>query len=152
VVKKGLLLEATATYCQIAPAPHEPLRTNLLNEPLKTGRLPTADHQRGRLRPDFGVNRAIAECHAHGAVTSATLMAVESRCWIASAAPTLPKLSVGCHVCWWTVLRCSGCRGSGRWICYAGLRIRSNPGGFTQRRVDWPILSHRIEAEAMTPV
>jgi hopanoid biosynthesis associated protein HpnK len=46
-----------------------------------------------------GVNRAIAEAHRAGVVTSATLMAVGGE--FADAARlslTLPKLSVGCHV------------------------------------------------------
>ena len=46
-----------------------------------------------------GVNRAIAEAHAHGVVTSATLMARGPAFTEASQlAQTLPQLSVGCHV------------------------------------------------------
>jgi predicted glycoside hydrolase/deacetylase ChbG (UPF0249 family) len=46
-----------------------------------------------------GVNRAIAECHRGGVLTSATMMAtgtaMREACKLAA---TLPKLSVGCHV------------------------------------------------------
>jgi hopanoid biosynthesis associated protein HpnK len=46
-----------------------------------------------------GVNRAIAEAHARGVVTSATLMARGPAFTEASQlAQTLPQLSVGCHV------------------------------------------------------
>jgi predicted glycoside hydrolase/deacetylase ChbG (UPF0249 family) len=46
-----------------------------------------------------GVNRAIAESHERGVATSATLMAAGIAMLDASRlAPTLPKLSVGCHV------------------------------------------------------
>jgi len=46
-----------------------------------------------------GVNRAIAESHERGVVTSATLMAAGVAMLDASRlASTLPKLSVGCHV------------------------------------------------------
>jgi len=46
-----------------------------------------------------GINRAIAEAHQHGVVTSATLMAAGSAFEDAVAlARTLPQLSVGCHV------------------------------------------------------
>ncbi len=46
-----------------------------------------------------GVNRAIAECHRHGIVTSATLMAGGAAFEDAvRLAGTLPALSVGCHV------------------------------------------------------
>lgn len=46
-----------------------------------------------------GVNRAIVEAHSHGIVTSSTLMANGAA--FADAvrlAPTVPRLSVGCHV------------------------------------------------------
>jgi hopanoid biosynthesis associated protein HpnK len=46
-----------------------------------------------------GVNRAIAECHSHGVVTSTTLMANgPAFAEAAQLAKALPKLSVGCHV------------------------------------------------------
>jgi chitin disaccharide deacetylase len=46
-----------------------------------------------------GVNRAIAEAHAHGIVTSSTLMANGAAFAEATElAKALPKLSVGCHV------------------------------------------------------
>lgn len=46
-----------------------------------------------------GVNRAIGECHRHGIVTSATLMAGGAAFDDAVAlARSLPTLSVGCHV------------------------------------------------------
>jgi hopanoid biosynthesis associated protein HpnK len=46
-----------------------------------------------------GVNRAIAEAHSNGVVTSATLMACGSAFTeAAQLAKTLPQLSVGCHV------------------------------------------------------
>ncbi len=46
-----------------------------------------------------GVNRAIAEAHQHGVVTSATMMAVGADLEDALAlARQLPQLSVGCHV------------------------------------------------------
>jgi predicted glycoside hydrolase/deacetylase ChbG (UPF0249 family) len=46
-----------------------------------------------------GVNRAIAEAHQHGIVTSATMMAGGAELEDALAlARTLPRLSVGCHV------------------------------------------------------
>ncbi|MGZ4831688.1 MAG: ChbG/HpnK family deacetylase [Terriglobales bacterium] len=46
-----------------------------------------------------GINRAIAEAHQRGVVTSATLMAAGSAFEDAVAlARTLPQLSVGCHV------------------------------------------------------
>lgn len=46
-----------------------------------------------------GVNRAIAEAHSRGIVTSATLMANGAAFEEATElAKTLPKLSVGCHV------------------------------------------------------
>lgn len=46
-----------------------------------------------------GVNRAIAEAHAHGVVTSATLMAT-GRAFddAVQCARSAPKLSVGCHI------------------------------------------------------
>ena len=46
-----------------------------------------------------GVNRAIADCHLHGIVTSATLMAT-GLCLddAAELALHMPRLSVGCHV------------------------------------------------------
>jgi predicted glycoside hydrolase/deacetylase ChbG (UPF0249 family) len=52
---------------------------------------------------DFGltssVNRAIAECHQQGVVTSTTLMATGSALADAAGLSTcMPKLSVGCHV------------------------------------------------------
>jgi predicted glycoside hydrolase/deacetylase ChbG (UPF0249 family) len=46
-----------------------------------------------------GVNRAIAECHRRGIVSSATLMATGARFDEAAAmARELPGLSVGCHI------------------------------------------------------
>jgi len=46
-----------------------------------------------------GVNRAIAEAHTHGVVTSATLMANSPAfAGATQLAKTLPQLSVGCHV------------------------------------------------------
>jgi predicted glycoside hydrolase/deacetylase ChbG (UPF0249 family) len=46
-----------------------------------------------------GVNRAIADCHRHGIVSSATLMATGARLQEAVAlAAQMPRLSVGCHV------------------------------------------------------
>ena len=46
-----------------------------------------------------GVNRAILEAHAHGVVTSATLMANGAAFEDAvAAARSTPNLSVGCHV------------------------------------------------------
>jgi hopanoid biosynthesis associated protein HpnK len=46
-----------------------------------------------------GVNRAIAEAHSHGVVTSSTLMANgPAFAEAAQLAKTLPTLSVGCHV------------------------------------------------------
>src|ERR1700687_5534359 len=46
-----------------------------------------------------GVNRAIAECHQRGIVSSATLMATGARFAEAvELARQLPGLSVGCHV------------------------------------------------------
>jgi chitin disaccharide deacetylase len=46
-----------------------------------------------------GVNRAIAEAHTHGVVTSSTLMATGPAFAAATQmAKTLPQLSVGCHV------------------------------------------------------
>jgi hopanoid biosynthesis associated protein HpnK len=46
-----------------------------------------------------GVNRAIAEAHTQGVVTSSTLMATgRAFAEAAQLARTLPKLSVGCHV------------------------------------------------------
>ena len=46
-----------------------------------------------------GVNRAIVECHQHGIVTSATLMANSAAFDDAvKAAKANPQLSVGCHV------------------------------------------------------
>jgi hopanoid biosynthesis associated protein HpnK len=46
-----------------------------------------------------GVNRAIVEAHAHGVVTSSTLMANgPAFAEAAQLAKTAPKLSIGCHV------------------------------------------------------
>jgi predicted glycoside hydrolase/deacetylase ChbG (UPF0249 family) len=46
-----------------------------------------------------GVNRAIAEAHTHGVVTSSTLMANGSAFDVAAQlVKTLPRLSIGCHV------------------------------------------------------
>jgi chitin disaccharide deacetylase len=46
-----------------------------------------------------GVNRAIAEAHSHGVVTSSTLMATgPAFASAAQLAKTLPQLSIGCHV------------------------------------------------------
>jgi hopanoid biosynthesis associated protein HpnK len=46
-----------------------------------------------------GVNRAIAECHEHGIVTSTTLMATGQRATeAAQLARNMPNLGVGCHV------------------------------------------------------
>ncbi|HEX8926500.1 MAG TPA: ChbG/HpnK family deacetylase, partial [Terriglobales bacterium] len=46
-----------------------------------------------------GVNRAIAECHTHGIVTSTTLMATGAAFDHAvELSRSLPELSVGCHV------------------------------------------------------
>jgi len=46
-----------------------------------------------------GVNRAIAECHQHGIVSAATLMATGA-CFdeAVALAAQMPRLSVGCHV------------------------------------------------------
>lgn len=45
------------------------------------------------------MNRAIAEAHRNGIVTSATLMATGKEFGVAAAmASSLPKLSVGCHI------------------------------------------------------
>jgi len=46
-----------------------------------------------------GVNRAIIECHQHGTVTSATLMAnAEGSADAVRLSQSAPQLSVGCHV------------------------------------------------------
>ena len=46
-----------------------------------------------------GVNRAIAEAHQRGIVTSTTLMANSAAfAQAVESAHTLPRLSVGCHV------------------------------------------------------
>ena len=46
-----------------------------------------------------GVNRAIAEAHLHGVVTSSTLMANgKSFAGAVELARDMPSLSVGCHV------------------------------------------------------
>jgi predicted glycoside hydrolase/deacetylase ChbG (UPF0249 family) len=97
-----------------------------------------------------GVNRAIAECHVRGVVTSATLMAAGVAMPDASRlAPTLPKLSVGCHV----VL----VDGSpllpvtelpSLAFADAGTAFAPTLGGFVQRALTGRFSATEIEAEA----
>ncbi len=103
---------------------------------------------------DFGltssVNRAIAECHAQGVVTSSTLMATGAALENAVALATQsPKLSVGCHVVLVDgapVLPASEVRS----LAYAGngTEFARTLGGFVQRAVTGRFVEAEIEAEA----
>ena len=98
-----------------------------------------------------GVNRAIAECHAQGVVTSSTLMATGAALENAVALATQsPKLSVGCHV-----VLVDGApalpAGEVRSLAYAGngTEFARTLGGFVQRALTGRFAEPEIEAEAI---
>jgi len=97
-----------------------------------------------------GVNRAIAKCHTRGVVTSATLMAAGDAMLDASRlTPTLPRLSVGCHV----VLvdgspLLPAAEVPSLAFADAGSAFAPTLGGFTQRALTGRFSATEIEAEA----
>ena len=112
----------------------------------------------GRLRrliinaDDFGltasVNRAIAECHSGGVVTSATLMASGAEfAGAAALTGTLPELSVGCHV---VLVDGSPMLPTAEIpsLVLAGTGFVPTLGGFLQRAATGRFSESELEAEA----
>jgi predicted glycoside hydrolase/deacetylase ChbG (UPF0249 family) len=97
-----------------------------------------------------GVNRAIAECHERGVVTSATLMANGAALGNAAELTTrMPKLSVGCHVGLVDgvpVLPASQVRSLA--CALSGTAFASTLGGFLQHLATGRFAEEEIEAEA----
>jgi len=97
-----------------------------------------------------GVNRAIAKCHTRGVVTSATLMAAGDAMLDASRlTPTLPRLSVGCHV---VLVDGSPLLPTAEVPSLAfgddGSEFSPTLGGFVQRALTGRFSATEIEAEA----
>ncbi len=95
-----------------------------------------------------GVNRAVAELHAAGAVTSATLMAGAQAAEDAiEIARSTPSLGVGCHVVLTGAIPVLNPREIPSLIDRASGRFHASPGSFLMRLFAGQIASEEIEAE-----
>ena len=95
-----------------------------------------------------GVNRAIAESHQQGVVTSATLMAGGAALGNAVAlAAQLPKLSIGCHV---VLVDGEPALPAAKVpsLAFADSSLAPTLGGFVQRALTGRFSAPEIEAEA----
>lgn len=101
----------------------------------------------------YGVNRAIVEAHEHGIVTSATLMANGNALSHAvQLAPTVPRLSIGCHVVLVDGSPVSAAAKVSSLIAGEAPRFRTAISDFAVHCMRGKLVASEIEAEAIAQI